>query len=68
MTFRNGQWTNRPDPFFDHSHEYPNSNVLREGPNQTKPFYDRWWVVLFQLAVIAAAIILCMNEAGCFDK
>ena len=68
MTLRNGQWINRPDPMFDHSYEYPNSNVLQEGPNQGKPLYDRWWVILLQLAVIAAAIVCCMNEAGCFDK
>ena len=58
----------RPDSLYDHSHEYPNSNVLQEGPNQGKPLYDRWWVILLQLAVIAAAIVCCMNEAGCFDK
>jgi len=54
VTLRNGQWTNRPDPMFDHSHEYPHSNILREGTNQTKPLYDRWWVIVLQLAVIAA--------------
>jgi hypothetical protein len=56
---------------YDHSHEYPNSNVLHEGPNvsiRPVPWHDNWWVILLQLLVIAAAILLCMHEAGCFDN
>jgi hypothetical protein len=61
---------NRPDPMYDHSHEFPNSNVC-DGPNvsiRSVPWYDRWWGIALQLIVIAAAIVCCMNEAGCFDK
>jgi hypothetical protein len=32
------------------------------------PWHDNWWVILLQLLVIAAAILLCMHEAGCFDN
>jgi hypothetical protein len=56
---------------YDHSHEYPLANVLHEGPNvsiRPVPWHDNWWVILLQLLVIAAAILLCMHEAGCFDN
>lgn len=71
MTLRNGQWANRPDPLYDHSHEYPLANVLHERPNisiRSVPWYDRWWAFALQAIVIAGAIICCMNEAGCFDN
>lgn len=60
MTLRNGQCI----------HEYPNSNVC-DGPNvsiRSRPWYDRWWAIALQLIVIAAAILSCMYEAGCFDR
>ena len=69
MTLRNGQCI----------HEYPNSNVC-DGPNvsiRAPPWYDRWWAIALSgfmdsairyLIVIAAAILSCMYEAGCFDR
>ena len=66
MTFPNGQWANRPDPMYDHSHE-----SINLGPNVSHkriPWYDRPWVILLEFAVIAGAILCCMNEAGCFDR
>ena len=50
---------------------YDHANCLHEGPNvshKRKPWYERWWVITLQLLVIAAAILCCMNEVGCFDR
>jgi hypothetical protein len=66
VTLRNGQWANRPDPMYDHSHE-----SINLGPNvshKRKPWYERWWVITLQLLVIAASILCCMYEVGCFDR
>jgi hypothetical protein len=62
---------NRPDPMYNHSHEYPLANVLHEGPNvsiRSVPWYDRWWVIALQLLVLVSAILCCIYEAGCFDR
>jgi succinate dehydrogenase hydrophobic anchor subunit len=38
MTLRNGSWTNRTDPMYDHSHEYRSSTVPRRYVNGTTIF------------------------------
>ena len=61
MTLRNGQWANRPDPMYDHSHEYPNSNVLREGPNTSETpsnLYESPWFIAAEVLVIVLAIVV----------
>lgn len=66
MTFRNGQWANRPDPMYDHSHE-----SINLGPNvshKRKPLRERWWFILAEWGVVLAALLIIMNEAGCFDR
>lgn len=63
MTLRNGQWTNRPDPLYDHSHEMPSTPQ-----RHAKLIYDRPWFIALQLIVIVVAALCCMYEVGCFNK
>ena len=68
MTLRNGQWTNRPDPFFDHSHEYPNSTVC-DGPNRSiKPLHERAWVYIIAFLGLVALFGGMCYDLGFFDK
>jgi hypothetical protein len=70
MTLRNGQWSNRPDPMYDHSHEYPNSNVC-DGPNvsiRKAPLHERAWVYVVAFIFFAAMFGGMCYDLGYFDK
>ena len=65
MTFRNGQWTNRPDPMYDHSCEMPSKDY---------PLYTvltcAWWQYIpwkYVAAFIGFALLFwgIAYEAGC---
>jgi hypothetical protein len=69
MTLRNGSWTNRTDPMYDHSHEMPSKDYSLA----TVELEHHWWqdVPWGQVAaaiVIALIIFGACKCAGCFDR